>query len=53
MTGFGKVSFSAGGKNYDIEIKTLNSKSADINVKLIPLIKHKEFEIRTLSITSR
>jgi len=48
MTGFGKVSFSAGGKNYDIEIKTLNSKSADINVKLIPFIKHKEFEIRTL-----
>jgi len=46
MTGFGKAVFELHGKNVTIEIKTLNSKQIDINVKLPQKYKDKELIIR-------
>lgn len=33
MTGFGRASLESNGKNYIIEIKTVNNKYSDITVK--------------------
>jgi uncharacterized protein (TIGR00255 family) len=48
MTGYGKVIFEASLKKVTIEIKSLNSKQLDVNVKLPWLYKEKEYEIRNL-----
>lgn len=48
MTGFGKSVFSFSGKNFEIVIKTLNSKNTDINLKMPSLFR--EFEAETRSI---
>lgn len=48
MTGFGKNSISFSGKTITIEIKSLNSKQLDLNIKLPPLFREKEPEIRSL-----
>jgi len=50
MTGYGKVQFSFSGKNYECEIKTLNSKQADISTKSPQLFKSKDLDIRSLII---
>ena len=46
MTGFGKSSFSVGNKTVNIEIRSLNSKQLDTNIKLPHLYKEKESEVR-------
>lgn len=46
MTGFGKASGTYLQKKITIEIRSLNSKSLDLNVRLIPLYKEKEIELR-------
>ena len=46
MTGYGKAEKSYTNKTYSIEIKSLNSKYCDINVKLPYLLREKELEIR-------
>ncbi|MHC1706888.1 MAG: YicC/YloC family endoribonuclease [Bacteroidales bacterium] len=46
MTGYGKASASLGSKTIDVEVRSLNSKSADISVKLPPAYRDKEMEIR-------
>lgn len=51
MTGFGKSSCSWSGRKYLVEIKTLNSKQADIYMRLPQVYKEKEIEIRTLIIS--
>lgn len=48
MTGFGKASAEINGKKFSVEIKTLNSKQADISVRMPSLFKEKEFAIRSL-----
>lgn len=48
MTGFGKASAEINGKKFSVEIKTLNSKQADVSVRMPSLFKEKEFAIRSL-----
>jgi uncharacterized protein (TIGR00255 family) len=48
MTGFGKTDADIPGKKISVEIRTLNSKQADINVKMPWLYKEKEIEIRNM-----
>jgi uncharacterized protein (TIGR00255 family) len=47
MTGFGKVSADLGNKTVNVEIKCLNSKQADLYVKLPALYREGENLIRT------
>lgn len=46
MTGYGKADTSFGGKKIHAEIKSLNSKSLDLNVRMAPLYREKEMEVR-------
>jgi len=46
MTGYGKAEVQLAGGKLSIEIRTLNGKSADINLKSSLLPKDKELEIR-------
>lgn len=48
MTGFGKSMCEFPKKNVIVEIKSLNSKQLDLNVKVPYLYKEKEMEIRSL-----
>ena len=48
MTGYGKAVAETPQKKITIEIKSLNSKQLDLNIKLPWLYKEKEPEIRTL-----
>lgn len=48
MTGFGKTTVQIGAKKVIIEIKSLNSKQLDLNLRLPSLYKGKEMEIRTM-----
>lgn len=48
MTGYGKSILETPRKKITVEVKTLNSKQADINTKLPWLYKEKEIEIRNL-----
>lgn len=46
MTGYGKAEKNYASKTISIEIKSLNSKHCDINVKLPYFLREKELEIR-------
>lgn len=46
MTGFGRAEGIFEGKKINIDIKSLNSKSFDLNIKIPLRYKEKEFEIR-------
>lgn len=46
MTGFGKTSLQTEGKSVNIEIRTLNSKQLDLSVRMSPLFRDMENEIR-------
>ena len=48
MTGFGKSTFTYNNKTYNIEIRTLNSKQADFNIKVPQILKEKENSIRKI-----
>lgn len=48
MTGFGKMTIETGNKKIVIEVKSLNSKQLDINLRIPNLYKEKEMEIRSL-----
>jgi uncharacterized protein (TIGR00255 family) len=48
MTGFGKVSGQSGGKTIDVEIRSLNSKQLDLNMRLPYQYHPLEAEIRSL-----
>ena len=48
MTGFGRGEGVFEGKKITIDIKSLNSKSFDLNIKIPSRYKEKEFEIRKL-----
>ena len=46
MTGFGRAEQTAGEKTFLVEIKALNGKQFDLQLKIPPLFKPYEFEIR-------
>ena len=48
MTGYGSCVANYQGKNIHVEVKSLNSKSLDLNIRLAPLYREKEMEIRQL-----
>ena len=48
MTGFGRAEQLIKDKTYLVEIKSLNGKQLDINLKIPPLLKSFELEIRNL-----
>ena len=48
MTGFGRAEQTIADKTYLVEIKSLNGKQLDVNLKIPPLIKPYEFDIRNL-----
>jgi len=48
MTGFAKQQCAAGGMTITVEIKTLNSKQLDLNVKLPQRYRSHELEIRSM-----
>ncbi len=48
MTGYGKAEGSYQNKNISIEIRALNSKQSDINIKLPANLKEKEIELRKM-----
>ncbi|MEZ4722866.1 MAG: DUF1732 domain-containing protein [Flavobacteriales bacterium] len=46
MTGYGKHTSTYNGRSITVEVKTLNSKQADLNLRLPSVYREKEFEIR-------
>ena len=48
MTGYAKQQCMAGGMAITVEIKTLNSKQLDLNVKLPQRYRSKDLEVRTM-----
>ena len=46
MTGYGRAEKSYQNKTITIEIRSLNSKQSDVNMKLPPVLKEKELELR-------
>jgi uncharacterized protein (TIGR00255 family) len=48
MTGYGKSLAEITGRRLTIEIKTLNSKQLDLNLKIPGYFREKEWEVRTL-----
>ena len=50
MTGYGKAEKQvANNKKLIVEVRSLNSKSLDLNVRIAPQLRSKELEIRTLT----
>lgn len=52
MTGFGKTTFQTEGKSVNIEIRALNSKQLDLTVRLSPLFRELENEVRNCIATN-
>jgi uncharacterized protein (TIGR00255 family) len=48
MTGFGRAEQTVNDKTYLVEIKSLNGKQFEINLKIPPLLKPYEFDVRSL-----
>ncbi len=48
MTGYGKVTRSYNGKNIEVEIRSLNSKSLDVHTKVPQQFNDKDLEIRSM-----
>ena len=48
MTGFGKAEATCENKKITVEVRSLNSKQLDLSVKMPPLYREVEFEIRNL-----
>ena len=46
MTGYGKATVAFGEKKIHVELKSLNSKAMDLSVRIAPLYREKEMEIR-------
>lgn len=46
MTGYGKATAIFGEKKIHVELKSLNSKAMDLSVRIAPLYREKEMEIR-------
>lgn len=46
MTGFGKATLELGTKNVNVEVRSLNSKGADISLRLSSVYRNYELELR-------
>lgn len=46
MTGYGKATAELSDKKINVEIKSLNSKAMDLSVRVAPIYREKEMEIR-------
>jgi uncharacterized protein (TIGR00255 family) len=47
MTGFGKANKEFENKTVNVEIRTLNSKNADLNIRLSSVYRDKEYDLKT------
>ena len=48
MTGFGRAEESVNDKSFLVEIKSLNGKQFELNLKIPPLLKAYEFDVRNM-----
>lgn len=48
MTGFGKSAAAVGGRNFSVEIRSLNSKYLDLNLKIPAFLRDKELDFRNV-----
>ena len=48
MTGFGRATSEYKGKQFIVELRSLNSKGLDLNLRMPPLYREKEPEVRAL-----
>lgn len=48
MTGFGKAVVEANNRKFTIEIKSLNSKQLDLSIRISPMLREKEMEMRSI-----
>ena len=48
MTGYGKAELNLNNANFTIEVRSLNSKQIDINVKMSSVYRDKEIILRKL-----
>ena len=48
MTGYGKESTNYNGRLLTVEVRTLNSKQADLNLRIPSIFREKEFELRDI-----
>lgn len=48
MTGYGRVTFELNGKNTVIELRALNSKVFDMNLRLPTILREHEMDIRNI-----
>ena len=48
MTGYGKVTKSRNGKNIEVEIRSLNSKTLDVHTKMPVALNSKDLDIRAM-----
>ena len=48
MTGYGRVEFNLKNKNFTVEIKSLNSKTTDFNLKIPVIYRNKEIILRKI-----
>ncbi|HXH19875.1 MAG TPA: YicC/YloC family endoribonuclease [Chitinophagales bacterium] len=48
MTGFGKCTIMINGKNFSAELRSLNSKFLDLNLKIPALLREREIDLRSL-----
>ncbi len=48
MTGYGKAEINLANRNFTVEIKSLNSKQIDTQIKMSSVYKHKEIALRNL-----
>ena len=46
MTGFGKAEHNVKNANFTVEVKSLNSKHIDVNVKMPSVYRDKEIDLR-------
>lgn len=47
MTGFGKAEGTVGNKKFTVELRSLNSKQLDLNIRIPGAYREKELELRT------
>jgi len=48
MTGFGKNTAAIGGRTFSVELRSLNSKYLDLNLKIPAVLRDKEIDFRNL-----
>ena len=47
MTGYGKAEGAVGSRKYTVEVRSLNGKNFDLQVRMPSVLKQKEMDLRT------